>query len=349
MLTRRRFLRVGPAIAATAYLGCRARGALGDATTDGPVARAEASAEPSLPELEVPVVDTHQHLWDLSKVRLPWLQGSPGLNRSFLPSDYREAAQGLPIQQAVYMEVAVVEEDLVREAEYVLDLCRRGEAPTTAAVIGGRPASPDFAQYVERFRGDPYIKGIRFIPPGTPDGREMFFSRAFSRGLGLLGECGWSFDICVPPDWLEETAAIVARCPDTRFIVDHCGNADPNRFREAEEGVAAAKAYCQKWHAGMEALAGHRAVVCKISGIISRMRPGEWAAEDLAPVVHECVRIFGEDRVMFAGDWPVCTKGGTLRSWVTALQSIVASRSLAFRRKLFAENAIRFYGLPSKS
>jgi len=334
MATRRRFLQTGLAAAAAACLGRCREGILADSPT----------AKPS-PEDDIPIVDTHQHLWDLTKVRLAWLEGVPALNRNFLPSDYLEAVQGLPVKQAVYMEVAVVEEDLVREAEYVIELCRRGDGPTAAAVIGGRPAAPDFAEYVDRFHGNPYVKGIRYIPPDTPVGREMFFSSAFSRGLAFLGERGWSFDICVPPDWLEDSAEIVARCPATRFIVDHCGNADPNQFRAAREGAADAAAYCEKWRAGMQALAAHSRVFCKISGIISRMTPGEWTADDLAPVVNACIDIFGEDRVMFAGDWPVCTKGGTLRDWIRALQTIVADRPTAFRRKLFGENAVRFYGL----
>ncbi|GAB4129528.1 amidohydrolase family protein [Thermopirellula anaerolimosa] len=334
MITRRRLLQGGTAAVAAASLARLDGGILADSTT----------AEPAAEEA-IPIVDTHQHLWDLSKVRLAWLAGVPALNRNFLPGDYLEAVDDLPVKQAVYMEVAVVEEDLVREAEYVIDLCRRGDGPTTAAVLGGRPAAPDFADYLDRFRGNPYVKGIRHIPPNTEEGRAMFFSPAFSRGLALLGERGWSFDICVPPDWLEESAEIVAKCPATRFIVDHCGNADPNQFRAARLGAADAVAYCKKWRTGMQALAAHERVVCKISGIVSRMTPGRWTPDDLAPVVNACIAIFGENRVMFAGDWPVCTKGGTLREWIMALRTITADRPIAFRRKLFAENAVRFYGL----
>jgi predicted TIM-barrel fold metal-dependent hydrolase len=35
----------------------------------------------------------------------------------------------------------------------------------------------------------------------------------------------------------------------------------------------------------------------------------------------------------------------TFRQWVEALKEVVESRSEDERRKLFAENAVRFYGL----
>src|SRR5947208_16493298 len=38
-----------------------------------------------------PVIDTHQHLWDLSKFRLPWLQREPALAKSYVMEDYIRA------------------------------------------------------------------------------------------------------------------------------------------------------------------------------------------------------------------------------------------------------------------
>ena len=54
----------------------------------------------------VPIVDTHQHLWDVSKVRPPWLQSAGKLNRSFVMDDYRQATAGLkrmPIWSCFWM------------------------------------------------------------------------------------------------------------------------------------------------------------------------------------------------------------------------------------------------------
>jgi L-fuconolactonase len=54
---------------------------------------------------------------------------------------------------------------------------------------------------------------------------------------------------------------------------------------------------------------------------------------------------FGPDRVVFGGDWPVCTLAATYRQWVEALRRIVADRPPAEQKKLFHDNAIRVYRL----
>src|SRR5687768_7631344 len=51
----------------------------------------------------LPIVDTHQHLWDLDKFKLGWLEGAPPiLNRSYVEDDYRAAVEGLNVVRAVY-------------------------------------------------------------------------------------------------------------------------------------------------------------------------------------------------------------------------------------------------------
>src|SRR4029077_17407352 len=43
----------------------------------------------------LPIVDTHEHLWDLTKFTLPWTKDEKTLARSFVTKDYLEATQGL--------------------------------------------------------------------------------------------------------------------------------------------------------------------------------------------------------------------------------------------------------------
>jgi predicted TIM-barrel fold metal-dependent hydrolase len=86
-------------------------------------------------------------------------------------------------------------------------------------------------------------------------------------------------------------------------------------------------------------------VACKISGIVASAKRGAWSADTLAPFVEHCRGAFGPDRLVFGTDWPVCTLVASPREWVEALQQIVAGWSLADRRKLLRDNAVRIYRL----
>jgi len=292
----------------------------------------------------LPMIDTHQHLWDLSRLRPPWLKEGNPLARNHTTTEYLEATRGLHVVKAVYMEIAVADADLAAEAEQAIAICRRADTPTVAAVIGGRPAADGFADYVARFKDSPYVKGVRQIVHRRRASVHPCLEAAFIRGVRLLGEAGLSFDLCVGPAELLDGNRLVAQCPDTRFVVTHCGNADPKAFRPSP--AARPSHDPDLWRRGMDALAGRPNTICKISGIVARV-PKEWSADDLAPIVNHCLDAFGPDRVVFGSDWPVCTRGAPLRAWVAALKQIIATRPEADQRKLLHDNAVRFYGLRS--
>ena len=281
----------------------------------------------------IPIIDTHQHLWDLKTFKLAWLEKRSSLDRSFLPDDYAKATAGLPIDKSIYMEVDVIPEQQVAEAEWILALIRAGKTPTVAAVISGRPASEGFAAYLKRFKNSPEIKGVRQVlhAPTTPPG--YCLSDEFIRGIRHLGTLGLSYDLCLRPGELADADKLVASCSETKFILDHCGNGD---VRAKDRSP---------WKRGIDALAKRKSVVCKVSGIVASAKGMDWNADDLAPIVNHVLDAFGPDRVMFGGDWPVCTLASTFRRWVEALQSIVKDRPEVDRRKLFHDNARRVYGL----
>jgi len=321
------------------FLGTCLGGAAGLALGHLPVTVRADLADP-------PIIDTHQHLWDLSKLNLPWVKSSPILNRSFLLRDYLQAASGLGVVKTIYMEVAVEASQKAAEADYIIDLCKTPNCITRAAVIGGLVASDGFRDYILRYKGNPYIKGLREILRPGQGKKCVEISDALVAGVRLLGELGMSFDLCLPVVDLAEGAKLVDRCPDTRFILDHCGNADPKAFRRPGSPAKEPPTHDpDAWRRDIAALASRKNIVCKVSGIISRADRDSWTADDLAPIVNHCLDSFGPDRVMFAGDWPVCMRVATLQQWVTVLRQIVAPRSDEERRKLFHDNAAAFYGV----
>ena len=290
------------------------------------------------------LIDTHQHLWDLERQKLPWLAGAPEiLKRTYHLTEYREATQGLNIK-AVYMEVAVDASQLTQEAEHVIGLSRDASTPTIAAVIGSRPESAQFADYITKFKSVPEVKGARRVlhEAETPAG--FCLQPEFVKSVQKLGELGRSFDLCMRAKELSDGAKLTELCPETRFIVDHCGNADPKSFRKFPGVEDKPSHTVDEWKSGIEKLAKRPNVICKISGVIASLPKGG-EASDLAPIVNFCLDRFGPDRVVFGSDWPVCLLGAPLKTWVNMLTQIISSRPNADQQKLWSGNAIRHYGL----
>lgn len=288
------------------------------------------------------IVDTHQHLWDLSRQTLPWLAGAPDvLKHDYRSQEYAAATTGL-LMRTVYMEVDVAPEQHDAEAEFVIGLCRDPQHPMVGAVIGGRPDAPQFADYIQKHMATGQVRGVRQVLHGdaTPAGHCL--RPEFVKGVQLLGKLGVNFDLCMRPGELADARQLAEECPETRFVLDHCGNADINAF---VTGAAPASHDPAAWKREIAALAQRPNVFCKISGIIAKAQAG-WTVADLAPVVNHCLDSFGPDRVVFGGDWPVCLLGAPLSKWVAALTTIMEKRPLADQRKLWSENAVAVYRLP---
>jgi predicted TIM-barrel fold metal-dependent hydrolase len=156
------------------------------------------------------------------------------------------------------------------------------------------------------------------------------------QGVQLLGELGLSYDLCVRPTDLPDVVKLVGKCPDTRFILDHCGNP---QFKFTKEQT-------EEWRKNLAAVAAQPNVVCKISGFLANGWPkGKWTADEIAPVVNATIEAFGVDRCLFAGDWPVVTLAATFKEWLTAVRTILSHRPEADQRKVLHDNAVKVYGI----
>lgn len=345
MKTRRQVLRDGMKWAgASAVLG-----GLGGISGDGWMSEGVAQETLSSPYGALPselIIDTHQHLWSMRQTVPPWLAGAAEvLRQEYGVTEYRTAIGPLQMM-AIYMEVDVATEDHVSEARQVLAEIAKPDAITVAAVIGGRPNGAHFVDYLDQVasgagadRGK--VKGLRQVLHGGQTPAGYCLQADFVRGVRELGKRGLMYDICMRPGELQDAAKLVAQVPETHFILDHCGNADVKAFRAGAENRSHDP---QEWRRGIEAIAKHPNVTCKISGIIASA-PADWQAEDLAVIVNHCLDTFGPDRVVFGSDWPVCLLGAPLLAWVAALHQIVSARSAAEQTKLWSGNAKRVYRL----
>jgi L-fuconolactonase len=302
-------------------------------------ARGIEAAEPAVAGAALPagssIVDAHIHLWDLTKFPVPWIAGNPILNKSYLLQDYMDQSAGLGVGAIVYVQAAVANEYSLLEADYIADLAAHD--PLIQGMVAYAPLEygDQVRVYLDSLmtRG-PIIKGIR---RGLPDPSDSKFDMdRFIQGIQILPDYGLSFDILGKgTPHLAMAINIAQRAPGTSLILDHLLKPDIKQHT------------LDPWRAQMAQLASLPNVYTKISGIATEADLMNWTADDLKPYVDHALAVFGEDRVVFGGDWPpLLTANSTYARWVQTLDGLTSDMSAAGKRKLFGDNARSFYGLP---
>lgn len=271
------------------------------------------------------ILDTHLHLIYPENFSYPWLEGAPAINKPWRVESYWAEAEPLGITAALHMEVDVTEPEIEAESAFVLGLDR-----VIGAIASGRPEHEGFEPHLEKMQALGGVKGIRRLIQGQP--AEMSQSELFRANLRLLPKYGMTFDICCKSHELMLAPPLIEACPDTQFILDHCGNP---KIAERE---------WESWTTRMEQVAALPNVVCKISGILANVDE-TWTVDTIRPYVEFCIETFGWDRVVWGSDHPVVTLFGDLTRWTEASREIVSGASEGEQERLFWGNAARVYGV----
>jgi predicted TIM-barrel fold metal-dependent hydrolase len=274
------------------------------------------------------LIDTHQHLWDLRQFPYSWCAGIPALNRNFLLDDYLVAARDTGIEKTIFVECDVDEPHWLDEAKHIQLLADKNPL-IVGIVVAARPERVDFPQQLDELLKLPKLRGLRRVLHVVPD--EISQSAVFAENIRRLAAHQLTFDICVRAQQLPLAAALVKKCPQVQFVLDHCGAPDVK-----------GRAF-DPWRWQLKELAALPNVACKISGLIAYADAEKWTAEDLRPWVEHAIECFGWQRVMWGGDWPVCNLTASLKQWVEATKILFSKATEADLTKFFQTNAERIY------
>jgi L-fuconolactonase len=282
---------------------------------------------------EYEIVDAHVHLWDPQQFPMPWLDQTPALNKSFGLSDFPSQSTVRTIEALVYVEVDVVPAYALLEARWIA-----GQGAHDARLKGIVAAAP--VEYGERVRSylaelqaiSPLIKGVRRSLQDEQDST-FCLQEDFVHGVRLLPTYGFSFDLCIRHWQLPTVIELVRRCPDTMFILDHLGK------------PAVKEHVFDPWREHLAQLAALPNVWCKISGLVTEADHFGWRPFELAQYVTHSLEVFGENRVVFGGDWPVLLLAASYDRWIDTLDGLTQHISPVAKRKLWKDNARLFYRL----
>ena len=279
----------------------------------------------------LPIVDTHVHLWHPKQLRYPWLKQVPALNRPYLLEDYTTAHDNLEVESIVFVQCDTHPDDGLKETAWVTSLV--ATEPRIRGIVAWAPLEEgqQVAPFVEKLAEENLVKGIRRLIQG--ESVDFCIQPNFVNGVKTLAKYGLSFDICIFHPQLANAVRLVEQCPNVQFVLDHIGKPDiKNQLFDP-------------WKQELKTLAEFPNVHCKISGLVTEADQETWTPADLQPYIDHVIACFGFGRVMYGSDWPVSTLASDYKRWVHTLQVAVAGCSDDELRKLFHDNAERFYRL----
>ncbi len=326
-------------------------------------------------EPELPIIDTHHHLWDQLPAALPQDQGAD--DNVYLLDEFAEdfnsshnTVATVYVQcHAKYRSTGPEEMKPVGETEFAAgigamsDRGAHGKTRVCQGIVGaadltlGERVRPVLEAHVQagggRFRG---VRASAAFDPdpiigNTSDVPGVYLRPDFRAGVAQLSAMGLSLDAWVFHTQLADVIDLARACPDTNIIMGHCGG--PLGYGpyagKRDEVFAHLKRSLAK-------LAECPNVSMKLGGMMIRLAaidyldlPVPLSSVELArrwgPYVETCIELFGPRRCMFESNFPV-EKAGT--GWSTlwnAFKRITAGASADEKTLLFSGTAKLVYRL----
>jgi predicted TIM-barrel fold metal-dependent hydrolase len=275
----------------------------------------------------IPIIDTHVHLFDPRRPQGAPYSGPKGQPPQLaLPETYRKQIPGTGIAGAIVVEASPWIEDNL----WILE--RANSDPLFVGVVGSLdPSKPEFGEYLNRFSKDPLWRGIRYARVWQMDNGRQVLKPGMAEGLKLLAQAGQTLDMANPSfDLLRGALLAMDAAPELHVVMDHMPSLDPKPETQPLYDSLIAE------------LAGRPNFAIKLSQVVHKDNNGVNVTAPTARL-DRLMAAFGEDRVMFGGDWPNSVGTETVPDAVALMRRFFASRPRIQAEKYFWRNSARIY------
>ena len=273
-------------------------------------------------------IDAHQHFWDYTRNAADY----GWMNDARLRVD-RGPADLKPLLDAARFDgcICVQARETRSETDALLAIAER--APFVKGVVGWLDlCDPGIGAALDAYGDALRLKGLRMHIHDVP-AVDFASSPAHVRGVSMLAARGLTYDLLLRPQHLPAAVALVDRCPDQPFVLDHIAKPDLKLARD------------EAWFSGIEALARRPNVMAKLSGLVTEADPADWQSAPYRLYLDRTLALFGSERLMFGSDWPVCPLVTSYGEVHRLIADWAAPLSETERAAIFGGNACRFYGL----
>lgn len=274
------------------------------------------------------IIDAHHHLWKYDSQRFPWINKE----MEVLENDFLAESAGTVFKENGVSGSVVVQAVQDEEENHFL-IKQADEYPFILGIVGWLDLkSPSLQEKFNLYLPFQKLKGFRHLIQDEQD-PDFILQPEFQRGLGWLFDAGYVYDLLVFPHQLKGVLKTVEAFPEAPFVLDHMAKPD---IKSAKMG---------EWKEMIKTLGQNKNVYCKLSGMVTEADWKNWKVNDFFPYMDVVIEAFGEDRVMFGSDWPVCLLSGKYNQVMLILEQYLEGLPLAAREKIWAKNADKFYRL----
>ena len=297
------------------------------------------------PSADFPIVDAHQHFWNIEKNYHPWLRDEPpisfrygdysAIRKQYLPDDYFVSVSPHHVVKTVYVEAEWDPSDPIGESRYIADLRREKNFPNVTVAQAWLDRD-DCASVLEQQAAFDFVRSVRHKPRANSSPNDAapggMSDAKWRTGFARLAPLGLHFDLQTPWWHLADATLLACDFPDTTIILNHTGLPSDR----SAEGLA-------NWQRAIKKLASCPNVMIKISGLGQEGQT--WTVDANRAIVLAAIEAFGPARAMFASNFPVDSLCASFDTIFTGFRTIVSDFSASEKRALFHDKAIRIYNM----